>query len=275
MDAPARGAWNMAVDEAIACAIAANQAPPTLRLYSWQPPCLSLGRHQAITEIDMSRCAAQGVDIVRRPTGGRAILHTDELTYSVIATPHDPLVAGAVLDAYHKLSFGLLQGLRSLGVQASEAPATNRAGSDVSAACFEVPSAYEIMAAGRKLMGGAQCRRANWVLQHGSLPLVGDITRIVDYLQLSSDIERAALRKTLAAHATTVQELLGCEIAFVDAARAMAQGFAEALDIGFVPGVLSQAETESARDMMQEKYGNMEWTARLPGSAAPAHKPPE
>ena len=128
-----------------------------------------------------TRPAAQRVatTIVRRPTGGRAILHTDELTYSVIAAPDHPLMAGLVLDSYLRLSHGLVAGLRRLGIAGrGGAGHATAPGPDVSAACFEVPSAYEIVAGTRKLLGSAQARRAGSVLQHGSLPLTGDLTRV-------------------------------------------------------------------------------------------------
>jgi lipoate-protein ligase A len=259
---PAPGAWNMAVDEAMAEATAAGYAPPTLRFYAWSPPCLSLGRHQPLHEVDVERCRLHGVDIVRRPTGGRAILHTDELTYSVVAPPSEALVAGAVMDAYHRISEGLVAGLRLLGVPAEEAPGSSRAGPDVSAACFEVPSAYEITAKGRKLMGSAQSRRVDWVLQHGSLPLYGDVTRIVDYLTLDSEEARHALRETLRMRATTVEAVLGYRLGFNEAAEAMARGFAQALPVILTRGELSGEEIAAAERLVAEKYGAEAWTAR-------------
>ena len=193
----ATGAENMAVDEAVAQSIAAHLVPPTLRFYAWAPPCVSLGRNQAVAGVDLPACAARGFDVVRRPTGGRAILHTDEMTYSIIASPDDPLMHGYVLDSYLRISHGLVAGLRRLGIDAEEAPGTNRAGPDVSAACFEVPSAYEIVAGGRKILGSAQARRSTSVLQHGSLPLVGDLTRVVDCLAFEDEAEREALPRVV------------------------------------------------------------------------------
>ncbi len=167
----------MAVDEAIAAHAGRGDVPPTLRFYRWQPACVSLGRHQPLADIDLARCAALGYDVVRRPTGGRAILHTDELTYSVAGPQSDPVLAGAVLDSYLRLSQGLLAGLEQLGLRVAKAPPSNRASTDAGPVCFEVPSAYEIVAGGKKLVGSAESRRQGWVLQHGTLPLVGDVTR--------------------------------------------------------------------------------------------------
>jgi len=259
----ATGAENMAVDEAISQAIAAGLVPPTLRFYAWDPPCVSLGRNQPVAGVDLDRCAALGYDVVRRPTGGRAILHTDEMTYSMIASPEHPLMHGYVLDSYLRISHGLVAGLRRLGIDAQEAPGTNRAGPDVSAACFEVPSAYEIIAGDRKILGSAQARRSTSVLQHGSLPLAGDLTRVVDCLRFEDEAERHALRASLAGHAATVEELLGQAVTVEQAVEAMIAGMAEALAIDFIPGELTGQERTWAGELMRDKYAHDSWTLRV------------
>src|SRR6185437_10597156 len=99
---PHDGAWNMALDEALMDAVAAGASPPSLRFYRWEPPCLSLGKRQPLDSIDLAACRADGIDVVRRATGGFAILHTDELTYSIATRPDDPRADGAILDAYRK-----------------------------------------------------------------------------------------------------------------------------------------------------------------------------
>ncbi len=143
---------NMALDEAIMDAVAADRSPPTLRFYQWDPPCLSLGKRQPLSGIDLEACQRDGVDVVRRATGGLAILHTDEVTYSVCVRPDDPRAEGAVLDAYRKLSQGLVAGLALLGVDAVMNPVEPGSVQNASAACFEAPSAYEITAGTQKLM---------------------------------------------------------------------------------------------------------------------------
>jgi lipoate-protein ligase A len=252
----------MAVDEAIAQAIAAKLVPPTLRFYAWAPPCVSMGRNQAVAGIDLARCADRGYDLVRRPTGGRAILHTDEMTYSMAASPDHPLMQGYVLDSYLRISHGLVAGLERMGIDAEEAPGTNRAGPDVSAACFEVPSAYEIVARGRKVLGSAQARRSTSVLQHGSLPLVGELTRVVDCLKFDDEAERESLRASLKGHAATVEELLERVVTYDEAVAAMAAGMAEALDIELIPGELTDQERHWTAQLMAEKYQHDSWTMR-------------
>ena len=236
--------------------------PPTLRFYAWAPPCISLGRHQPLAAVDVKRCTDLGYDIVRRPTGGRAILHTDELTYSVAARQDDPLMSGMVMDVYLRLSDGLVEGLLRLGVEVEPAPGANRAGPDVSAACFEVPSAYEILAGGKKLLGSAQNRRSGFVLQHGSLPLTGDLARLIECLVLSSDAERDKLRRSLTEHATTLEAAAGRSIGFDEAVDALAAGFESALGIELLPADLTEAEQAWALELARDKFGHPDWTER-------------
>lgn len=251
---PRTAAENMALDEAIMDAVAEGAVPPTLRFYQWAPPGLSLGRRQPLSGIDLDACARDGVDVVRRATGGFAILHTDELTYSVATTPDDPRAAGAILDAYRSLSAGLLAGLRLLGVPAEMTPVVAGGTHNASAACFEVPSAYEITAGATKLIGSAQTRPAGRVLQHGSLPLHGDIARVVDYLAFASRDEREALRTHLRARAATLGDALGRTVAFAEAAEALRHGFAEALELALEPGNPTAAELAAMRSRQAEKF---------------------
>jgi lipoate-protein ligase A len=243
----------MALDEAIMDAVAEGAAPPALRFYAWEPPCLSLGKRQPLDGIDLARCRADGIDVVRRATGGFAILHTDELTYSIATRPDDPRADGAILDAYRKLSQGLMAGLRLLGATPEMSPVVPGGVHNASAACFEMPSAYEIVMGGRKLIGSAQARPAGRVLQHGSLPLTGDIARLVPYLAYEDEDERAALAAHLRERATTISAALGRAVSFDEAAEAMARGFAKALDLTLEPGEPTPAELATAEARMAEK----------------------
>jgi lipoate-protein ligase A len=265
-DAPRSGASNMAIDQAMAEACAAGEAPPTLRFYRWQPPAVSLGRLQPIAEIDLAAVEAHGYEVVRRSTGGRAILHVDELTYSVAAAKEEPRVSGGVMDAYLRLSNALLAGLQEIGLSATKAGGDVRAGKDVSAACFEAPSAYEITAGGRKLLGSAQSRRVGYVLQHGSLPLTGDITRLIPLLNLPAD-QRPALQAQLRNRAQTLEQALtsitgasDVDVQFEHVARALCRGFEEVLNLELRPGTLTPAEVRRSAELIREKYANPEWT---------------
>ncbi len=257
------GSWNMAVDEAIATLTARGVSPATLRFYQWQPGTVSLGRHQSFADLDMDRVQQQGYGVVRRATGGRAILHIDELTYSIAGTAGDAGLGGAILDSYNQLSNGLMLGLQRLGIDAAKAPAGNRSGADASPVCFEVPSAYEITVDGRKLIGSAQSRRSGYVLQHGSLPLTGDVGRLVDVLAVGDESQRADMRKALVERATTVEMLMGRYVSFWEAATCLIDGLSSALDVDFVQGELSPEERALATELETEKYAEANWLQRI------------
>jgi lipoate-protein ligase A len=266
VDGESDGATNMAVDEAILSSLLQGDSLPTLRFYAWSPPCLSLGRGQPQGEVDLAACRADGVDVVRRPTGGRAILHTDELTYSVALCQTDPLAAGGILESYRRLSEGLLTGLRNLGVEAVSVQSTGKVGErkeaeDRTVVCFETPSDYEVTVGKRKLVGSAQWRARGGVLQHGTLPLYGDLGRILCYLALPG-ADREAQREALHMRALTLEEALGRAVPFGQAAQALADGFAQALDIGLIPGALTARERKLATQLRHSRYATPEWTAR-------------
>jgi lipoyl(octanoyl) transferase len=260
----ADGATNMAVDEAIMRAVSEKLVPPTLRFYGWQPPCVSLGYSQSIAEIDLERCQRDGVDWVRRATGGRAILHTDELTYSIATPLDDPRAAGGVVESYRHLSHGLVAGLAALQLDVVQADYQDRTSQKyaLSAACFDIPSHYEVTVNGRKLIGSAQTRRLGTLLQHGTLPLVGDVTRLIDYLNLPSSAERSALREKLAARAATLEAVLGRVVTLDEAGRAITEGFERALRLRLTAGALTSQEQAWAVEFKAGRYGDAAWNAQ-------------
>ena len=254
------GATNMAIDEVIMQSVTEERSPPTLRFYAWDPPCVSVGYSQSVRkEVDLERCRERGYTWVRRPTGGRAILHIDELTYSVVAPQGEARVAGDIITSYRRLSLGLVEGLRTLHggvVQADHMEADG--GLEKSAACFDVPSHYEVTAYGRKLVGSAQVRRKGGVLQHGALPLEGDVSRLVDVLVLPEP-DRAALRGKLLERAIALDEVVGRVVPFDEVAEALTQGFGSALNLEFTLGELSPFERDAVEGLMS-RYTGDEWT---------------
>ncbi len=266
----AHGAWNMAVDQAILEHIGRGEAIPTLRLYAWDPPCLSLGQAQSFADVDVARLEERGWDVVRRPTGGRAILHTDEITYSIIAPADEPRVAGSILESYNRLSAALLQAVEALGLPARTRPLSVEIKEDTGPShetpnpvCFEVPSAYEITVNRKKLIGSAQARRKEGVLQHGSLPLTGNLARITEALTFPDDSARLDAAARLLLRATTVQAVLGHEVLWNDAAQALVWGFEAKLGLSFEVGELSANEQSRADELVQEKYNHPDWTRRI------------
>jgi lipoate-protein ligase A len=259
---PAHGAWNMAADEAILARIGRGQAPATLRLYAWDPPCLSLGSAQHYSDVDVTRLQHRGWEVVRRATGGRAILHTDELTYSVIAATSEPAVSGSLLESYNRLAAALLRAAHVLGLAAEMKGSQRPAPHSANPVCFEAPSAYEITVGGRKLIGSAQARRKEGVLQHGSLPLAGDLTRITEVLVYPDNAQRSAAAKRLLEHATTAESVLGRAVDWASAADAFASAFESELGIHFTRSALEQDEAAMAEELVRVKYGHSSWTER-------------
>jgi len=167
------GPQNMAIDQAMLDR--AGRGERWLRLYRWAPHCLSLGRHEpALRRYDRPRIAELGLDVVRRPTGGRAVWHAEELTYA-LAVPGD--VLGGLRQAYEEIHRMLLAALAALGTRAELAPARRTAGLDAGP-CFAGPAGGEIVIGGRKVVGSAQLREGAGLLQHGSILLAGRQTTV-------------------------------------------------------------------------------------------------
>ncbi|MBI3353790.1 MAG: lipoate--protein ligase family protein [Nitrospirae bacterium] len=161
------GFMNMAIDEAIAISCRKKLSPPALRLYTWNPPCISIGYFQDIKEVNIQECKRQKIDIVRRLTGGKAVLHNKEITYSIISPVDNSIFPRDVKGAYKKVANGLLLGLKNMGISAEIAE--DRAKELHRFSCFLNTSFYEITVKGKKLIGSAQKRWKDIFLQHGSI----------------------------------------------------------------------------------------------------------
>ena len=253
----------MALDCAIFEAVASGLQPPTLRLYGWQPFCLSLGYGQRTSDVDIAALDQRGWDLVRRPTGGKAILHGDELTYSLCLPQDHPLANGDVVESYRRISAGFLCALRELGLEAeSEHQQSSLRPAAAGPICFEIPSHYEISVAGRKLIGSAQMRRKGGLLQHGSIPLRGDLARVCDVLSFASEGARAEQKVSLRERALSLAELAGASLTWSDLANAIERGFSLAFDLELSSGQLSAAETARAEVLKRERFINPAWTRK-------------
>jgi lipoate-protein ligase A len=256
-DCPTCGPRNMAVDEAV---LMGGFAQPTLRVYAWEPFCLSLGYGQRAADADQERLSVHGWGIVRRPTGGRAILHGNELTYSLVLPAGHSLGVGSVLDSYRRISQALVTGLEYLGARPEADQRTDQVRGGV--VCFGTPSHYEITVQGRKLIGSAQLRREAGILQHGSLPLTGGIARICDVLHYPDEASREQSRDQIRARAIPLEAVLGSAISWQTAADAILRGFAETFKIELIRGELTQSEQELAARLSADVYENPDWTFR-------------
>ena len=254
----------MAADEALLERVQRSETAPILRLYAWDPPSLSLGHAQPYADVDPARLKASRWQVVRRLTGGRAILHTDEITYSVIAPAAEPRLAGSVLESYNRLAQALLRAARDLGLPVEmSADGAHAPASPQNPICFEVPSAYEITVGGKKLIGSAQARKQGGVLQHGSLPLHGDLRRIAHALTFPEESERAEAGERLLARATTVETVLGRRVEWNTAADAFAAAFYSELEIDLEEGEMSADERARTDELVAVKYAHASWTERV------------
>ncbi len=226
------GAWNMDFDLQRAEALDAGRAVPMLRVYNWRPWCISLGRHQKDEEIDHARTQADGIGVVRRPTGGRAILHAEELTYS-IAMPSE---GRGVMEVYRMISEALTAGLKLLVPEidiARTQPNFQKLYREPgSIPCFSSSARYEIEFGGKKLVGSAQRRIGSAVLQHGSI-LIGDAhLRLADYLAVSDEVQMQ-LREDMRQHTITLEDILQRPVSRDDVRDAVRTGFEQAWSMRF------------------------------------------
>ena len=255
MTEPVDGAANMALDEALLLGRLRHGSPPTLRFFAWSPPTISLGYGQRLDgRIDEQAAEALGLGLVRRATGGSAILHEGpdlEITYSVAAGAGDFEGAGDLLETYRWIGAGLLAGLRALGAPVDMVPVQPSDPAAMPAFCFARTGSFELEVQGKKLVGSAQRRQGSAFLQHGAIMLGAEPAR----LRRVFPAERDPL-----AGMTTLEAVLGRRPSFDEAAEALAEGFRSAHGLALTPGGLSADETALADTLEREKYATHEWT---------------
>ncbi len=257
-----RGGMNMATDEAIMIALSRGLVSPTLRIYGWSPPAISIGYSQRFSEeINKEACHEHNVQLVRRATGGRAVLHQYEVTYSIIFKEGEESLKGGIMATYKKLSQGILRGLEILGVEAHMVTPKIKKGS-LRGACFDAPSWYEIAVDGRKLVGSAQVRRGGFVLQHGSILLDHDVDLLFSLLKSQKGFWGDEDKESFARKIVTLKELMDTEPSFDALGRALRQGISQILYCQMEDGELSQIEVELAEEITANKYDTDEWLRR-------------
>ncbi|GMR13451.1 MAG: lipoate--protein ligase family protein [Gemmatimonadota bacterium] len=247
-DPPLQGFENMARDHALAEELEAGQA--VLRLYGWDRPTVSLGRNEPGKRCyDTARARESGLPFVRRPTGGRAVLHSDELTYAVVA----PLRSlGSLRQVYERVNEGLMMGLRALGADVELASSTGAVGKPDAGPCFREPAAGEVTAGGRKLIGSAQARIGDGFLQHGSLLLGGD----------QGALERLRWDEQVIESPATLSGLLGRSPGWDEVTAAIRGGLEEALGGRWTNGAMRGRES-ATQARLEAIYASDEWTWRV------------
>ena len=261
-------ALNMAIDEAVLIVHSEGRVPPTIRFYTWQPATLSIGYFQkAREEINLHHVKARRLGFVRRITGGRAVLHDQELTYSVVVRADHPLIPESVTESYRVISTGLLHGFLDLGLDAyfavprtlEEQAALTKPRSSV---CFDSSSWYELVVEGRKVAGSAQTRQRGVVLQHGSILLDLDVELLFELFQFSHERLKERLKKQFVHKAVAINQLLDKPVTVEVISPIFKQGFATALNLELVTDSLTEEEWELAQQLAREKYGCDEWNFR-------------
>jgi lipoate-protein ligase A len=247
-------ALNMAIDEAILIHHLKGAVPPTLRVFRWSQPAISLGRFQSVErEIEMEICQQDGVALVRRPTGGRAVYHRDEFTYSIVMSKRYGVPSGIVA-AYAYLAQGLLAALHILEITAEISD--ERVSKNPSAACFASSTQADLTSGGFKLVGSAQVWKEDTVLQQGSLPLEDRATEFFTMLRYP---DATARQEALALYYQKMTPLHAIKpnASWNDVAQAFQSGFSTFFQRTFEPSELSSSEWELAHQLVQEKYCNI------------------
>jgi lipoate-protein ligase A len=251
------GAMNMAIDEALL--ELAKPGEVYFRTYYWNPPTLSLGAFQKYSDVNLAELEKRGFGLVRRATGGRAVLHDKELTYSVIVKAPHEILAANVLESYYYLCGGLVEGLRMLGVDAQLKRSDDPSLSTPS--CFAAPTFNDIEAGGKKLVGSAQMRNKLGLLQHGSILI--DVDMVALFAVITDDLSKTEkLAKMASDKITSINEQTGQAIQPEQVRQAMLDGFGKALGVTFEPIEFDSDMIKLANELSVTKYGSQVWTRR-------------
>ncbi len=251
--------FNMAMDEALLNWHSEGKIPPVLRFYGWKPAGISVGYFQKVNgKIDVDGAKNYGIDLVRRQTGGRAVLHDQELTYSVLVSENHESMPSSVKEAYLVLSKGLLEGFRELNINAEFAIPEGKLKTTNSAVCFEEPSWYELIVEGKKAAGSAQTRKKGVILQHGSIPIEVDKVKLFDLFLYPNERVKERARRAFDDKAVAINEVSKTNISFEQVKTAFKTGFERGLDIEFEPFELSSGQLAEVHEL-EKKYKSEEW----------------
>lgn len=234
---------NMAIDEAIA-KLYSRTGIPTVRVYSWEPAAISIGYFQSLSEeVDTQKCQELGVDVVRRITGGGAVFHDKELTYSFVCSEESGIVAKNILESYRKICNSLVLGFGHLDLQAGFVPLN------------------DIVVNGKKISGNAQTRRERNLLQHGTILMEVDVEKMFSMLLVPNEKLKGKIIEDVKQRVTSIEKELGKKISFQEVASAMKKGFEENFGVKLVEGQLTQEEKELTEQIREERFSRETWNA--------------
>jgi len=253
---PQKGATNMAIDEAILDTV--PEGSIVFRTYTWKPACLSLGVFQKIESVNRLELEKRSIDLVRRPTGGRAVLHDKELTYSIVVKAPNPILDESILSSYYGLCEGIVEGLRLLGLSAHlkklDDPELN------TASCFAAPTFNDIEVMGKKIVGSAQMRNKNGLLQHGSILIDVDVEEIFAVLTTDNS-NYSNLAKRAKTKITSINsEFDGQKIGSIEVREAMVEGFKSKFGVRFDSFIPTSSFYDAKRVLEENKYSSKQWT---------------
>jgi lipoate-protein ligase A len=253
----APGPANLALDEALFLLARDGRSPPTVRFYAWSPPAVSVGYFQSWErELDEEACRSRGLGIYRRITGGRAVLHSDEVTYSVVCGKAGGFFGEGVQPAYRKIALALAGGLNSLGVDVDVAvppKPRRRGGGSRHPSCFSSSIGYEMSHEGGKLVGSAQKRQGDALLQHGSILLEGHGAGFLELLKTGHPARPVDLKMA------SLTSALGRRPSYGEVTGKLAEGFRSSWGVVLAPGELSEEERSLADRLESSRYRSRSW----------------
>jgi len=238
-------AANMAIDRAVLVANSEGKVPPTVRFFTWKPPAISIGYFQSLEEeVDLEVCEKLGVDYVRRMTGGGAVFHDEELTYSIVIPESHSQIPKNIIESYGRICGALMNGLKHLGIESKYAPIN------------------DIITDGKKISGNAQTRKAKTVLQHGTILIDVDVDKMFSLLKVPNEKIKNKLIADVKQRVTSVKQALGKDIRFNEAAEAMKIGFEEEFNVELVEGTLTKEEIGLTKKFERECFSTRDWNHR-------------
>lgn len=260
------GAWNMALDEALLNAVDRGESAPVLRLYRWNPATVTLGYFQQGSDVvNLEACREFGYSVVRRITGGRAVLHDQEVTYAVISPEQNSIFPGGVARNYHVIAEVLRATLADFGLQAtiSSGRKDNKGAVGVEkSACFTAPAMSELVLNGRKMTGSAQKRLSTAFIQHGSIPLQIDAERLYRTLNTGNQVDQDRRIARLTERIGWMNHFLNQPVEVSAVEKRLVRQFQQVVAVDFVDDVPNRSETDEANRLLKEKYANPDWVLR-------------
>ena len=233
---------NMAIDRAVMITNKEKKVPPTIRFYTWTPPAISIGYFQSLEEeVDLSFCNKIGIDYVRRITGGGAVFHDKELTYSIVIPESHPEIPKKIIESYGRICGAIIKGLNHLGIESKYAPIN------------------DIITNGKKISGNAQTRKEKTVLQHGTVLMDVNVDMMFSVLKVPNEKIKDKLIKDVKQRVTSVKNILNKDITFSKAAEAMKLGFEDEFDIELIEGNLKDEELKLTEKFEKQTFSSKAW----------------